>query len=100
MGVSISAGEDYEALEKRARKLMRQLDMRRLWQLEQLMYKFQQDLLSFCLKNERDTMCHTCHHSRGASIACVEELLKEIISEFRLSERTKSSPLLRSILPS
>ena len=52
------------------------------------------------LSEERDTTCHTCHHSRGASIACVEELLKEITSEFRLSERTKSSQLLRSILPS
>ena len=46
MGVSITAGEDYEELENHVRKLMRLLGMRRLWQLEQLMYKFRQDLLS------------------------------------------------------
>ena len=56
--------------------------------------------VELCLKNERDTMCHTCHHSRGASSACVEELLKEITSELRSSVRTKSSQSSRSIMPS
>ena len=51
-------------------------------------------------ERERDTMCHTCHHSRGASIACVEELLKEITSELRLSVRKRApSHRVRFCLP-
>ena len=51
-------------------------------------------------ERERDTMCHTYRRSRGASIACVDELLKEITSGSRLSKRTGSFPSLRLILPS
>ena len=51
-------------------------------------------------ERERDTLCHTYHRSRGASIACVDELLKEITSGSRLSKRTESFRSLRLILPS
>ena len=82
MGTSITAGEDCEKPMKHVRNPMRLLGMMRPWQLEQLTFKFRQDLLSPCLKSERGTTFHTCHHSRGVNIACVEGLLKQITSEF------------------
>ena len=100
MGESITAGKDYKESRKRVQKPMRLPGMMRPWQLEQLTFKFREDLLSLCPKSERDTMCHTYHRSRGASIACVDELLKEITSGSRLSKRTKSFRSLRLILPS
>ena len=59
MGVIITAGKDYKEPRKRVQKPMRLLGMMRPWQLEQLTFKFREDLLSFCPKSERETQCVT-----------------------------------------
>ena len=39
-------------------------------------------------------MCHTYHRSRGASIACVDELLKEITSGVTFEQANRELPVI------